>query len=249
MDFRQIFSMTKEQLIALDPKDVRFFIPDEGIVHMAKGLDAYWQYDYQAAQAGRPGHHAILKSLNHSDGFFVSKIMFQYPNILEIVAFQLVYRYRYFRYLKPEWIAGIPDGATKLGEKVAELMGARLAEMEKVDGKIKIITSMPPFSTLLLVEDFCTKGTGFKEAVADIKKQNPSVILLPYELVVLNRGGMSAILVDDIGPFLIVPSVYYPITDWDPNGKDGCPLCKMGSIPIKPKATEENWATITSSQK
>ncbi len=249
MDSTQIFSMTKEQLIGLDPKDVRFFIPDEGIVHIAKGLDAYWQYDLEKAKAGKPGYHAILKSKNHSDGFFVSRIMLQYPNILEIIAFQLVYRYRYFKCPQPEWVAGIPDGASKLGEKVAEFMGVRLAEMEKVDGKISMVTNIPPFSTLLFVEDFCTKGTGFKEAVTDTKKQNPTIIFLPYELVILNRGRMNSILVDGIGPFSIIPSAYYPVDDWDPNSKEGCPLCNMGSIPIKPKETEENWATITSSQK
>ena len=249
MDFTQMLNLTKEQLIALDPKDVRFFIPGEGIVHMAKKLDAYWQYDYEAAKAGRLGHHAIMKSLNHSDGFFNSKILLQYINILEIIAFQLVYRYRDFRYPKPEWIAGIPDGATKLGEKVAELMGVSYAAMEKVDRKISMVTSIPPYKTLLLVEDLCTKGTGLKEGIADIKKQNPFVLFLPYELVILNRGGKNTILVEDIGSFLVVSSANYLVADWDPDSKEGCPLCKMGSIPIKPKETDENWAIITSSQK
>jgi orotate phosphoribosyltransferase len=246
MDLGQLFGLNQEQLIALDPKEVGFFINDEGIVYMAKTLDAYWQYDYEAAKTGKFGYHALLKSLRHSNGFFVSKILLQYPNILEIVATQLVYRYRYYKLPVPEWVAGIPDGAKKLGEKVAELMGVRFAKMEKVDGRIKIISHMPPGSTLLLVEDFCTRGTGFKEAVKEIKNQQPDVIILPYELVALNRGGLGGILVEDIGPFLIISAAYYPVDDWAP---EACPLCEMGSIPIKPKETDENWNLITGSQK
>jgi len=246
MDLGRLFGLNKEQLIALDPKEVDFFINDEGIVYMAKTLDAYWQYDYAAAKKGKVGYHALLKSLRHSDGFFVSKIMLQHPNILEIMAMQLFYRYRYHQLMWPKWVAGIPEGAKKLGEKVAELMGVEFAEMEKVDGKIKIISQIPPHSTLLLVEDFCTKGTGFKEAVAEIKNQQPDVVILPYELVVLNRGGLAGIMVENVGQFLIVSSAYYPVDDWAP---EACPLCKMGSIPIKPKETDENWNLITGSQK
>lgn len=245
MNLEHLFELNKEQLIALDPKDVNFYINDECIVYIAMTLDAYWQYDYEAAKQGRVGRHAELKSKRHSDGFFISRILLQYSNILEIMAYQLVYRYRFYKYPQPKWIAGIPDGATILGERVAWMMGTRVAEMEKVDGKIKMVTQIPPFDSLLFAEDFCTKGTGFKEAVAAVKEQQPLVNLLPYELVLLNRGGMSGIIVENVGPFLIVPAAYYPVNDWD---KAECPLCEMGSIPIKPKATDENWELITRSQ-
>jgi hypothetical protein len=245
LELDKLFGLSKEQLISLDPKDAPLFINDEGIVYIAKELGAYWQYDYEAAKKGRVGYHAELKSILHSDGFFVSKILLQYPNILEIVASQLVYRYRYHRFPRPEWVAGIPNGAKELGKKVARMMGAEFAQMEKVDGKIKMITDLPPFVTLLLVEDFCTRGTGFREAVTEIRSQQPSTIFLPYELLILNRGRLSAVVVEDAGSFLVVPAAYYPVADWD---KSECPLCKIGSIPIKPKETDENWKLITSSQ-
>lgn len=245
MDLTKIFTLTREQLIGLNPKDVRFYIDGGGIVYIAKTLGAYWQYDYEAARQGRVGYHAELKSLNHSDGFFVSKILLQQPNILEIMAFQLYYLYNYNGYPRPERVAGIPDGATSLGKRVAEMMDVNLAEMRKEYGRIKMITSIPLSDRLLLTEDFCTKGTGFKEAAIEIKTQQPHVQLLPYELVILNRGGLSEIAVNNVGTFQIVSAAYYPVADWSP---DECPLCKMGSKPIKPKATDENWEIITTSQ-
>lgn len=249
MDLSQLFTLKKDQLIALDPKDAQFFINDEGFVHIASELGSFWKFDYEAAEQGRVGYHALLKSLLHSDGFFVSRILLQYLNILALIAWQMVYRYGYFGLPTPKWVAGIPDGATVLGEKVAELLGARYAKMEKDgSGKIRLITQLPPFSTLLLVEDFCTQGTGFKEAVKDILNQQPFVTILPYELVMLNRGGLSHILVEGVGPFMILPVANYRIADWDSKSKDGCLLCKMGSRVIKPKETDENWRIITTSQ-
>jgi len=98
---------------------------------------------------------------------------------------------------------------------------------------------------LLLDEDFCTKGTGFKEAVADILSRQPKTKILPLELVIINRGGLTAIAIEGVGEFQVVAVANHRVNDWPP---PECPLCKMGSKPIKPKATDENWRLITTSQ-
>lgn len=241
----KIFGLTKEEILSLSPASIDKWISDEEIVYIARTVDAYWQYDYEAADQGRVGYHAELKSLRHSDGFFVSKILLQYENILDIIAKTLVRRYEYNGFPRPDWVVGIPDGATKLGEKVAEYMGAKIAEMKKIDKKIVMEGWIPSSETLLFVEDFCTKGTGFKEAVRSVIAKQPFVKLLPYELAILNRGRLSGILVEGVGPFIIVAGAYYPVNDWD---AAECPLCKLGSKLIKPKATDENWKIITTAQ-
>ena len=248
----EIIGMTKEELINLDPLGIDRGLSEEEIVYIAKTLDSYWEYDYQAADEGKVGMHAILKSERHSDGFFVSRIMLQYPDIRAIMADQLVLRFQAENTLnqlmlpRPDWVAGIPDGATELGQDVAKALGVRTAEMKKEDGRIVLVSSIGPGEILLLIEDFCTRGTGFKEAVSDILFKQPKVKFLPYEFVIINRGGLREIKVEGFDlPFRIVAAAEHRVNDWEPAE---CPLCKMGSKPIKPKATEENWRLITTSQ-
>lgn len=241
----KIVGMTKEELISLDPRSIDWLLSKEEIVYIAKTLDSFWEFDYQAAKAGRPGYHAELKSLRHSDGFFASKILLQYPNIRAIMANQLVLRFNQLEIPKPDWVAGIPDGATELGQEVAEIMGVKNAEMKKEEDHILLVSSIGPNKSLLAIEDFCTRGTGFKEAALDILSKQPQVKILPYELVIINRGGLEKIDVESVGSFRVVAAAEHRINDWDPSD---CPLCPIGSSPIKPKATDENWHLITTSQ-
>jgi len=237
--------MDKKGLLNLKPVDVDRPLERQEILHIFTTLSGLWLYDYRAAQRGRVGLHAKLKSGRCSDGFLYSKIVLQNPNIRAIMARQLVFRFNELGLSKPDRAVGIPKGATELGIDVASIMGVKMAKMAKEDGHIKMITALKPGETLLLIEDFCTKGTGFSEAVRDIKSKQPDVKIMPIELVIVNRGGLKEIQVNDAESFKIVAVAEHRINDWDPSE---CPLCKMGSKRIKPKATEDNWRIITTSQ-
>jgi orotate phosphoribosyltransferase len=241
----EILRMNKEQLLKLDYRQIDRKLTPEEIVHIAKKLDAFWEFDYQAAKEGRPGKHALLKSELHSDGFFVSRILLESWNMRMIMAVQMGLRFHDLRIPRPECIAGIPDGATELGKEVARFLSVKIAEMKKENGKISLVSAIAPDETLLLVEDFCTRGTGFVEAVNDIISKQPKVKILPYELVIINRGGLTEIPIAGMGAFKIIAVAEHRINDWQPSE---CPLCKMGSVSIKPKATDENWRDITTSQ-
>lgn len=245
---KSIIGLSKEQLEALTLSDIgdRMFSKEE-FFYLAKTLEAHWKYDYEAAKNGKPGYHALLKSRRHGDQFFVSKILLDKPNIREIIADQLVRIFYKMNIPKPDWVSGIPDGATKLGEDIARIMGVKLAEMKKVDGKIELVTNIPEGESLLLIEDFCTKGTGFKEAVIDIFTKCPNTVIYPYELVILNRGGLASIDTEDGRSFLVVALVTEKIDDWDPE-TEFCPPCEFGSEVVKPKVSDENWRLITTAQ-
>ncbi len=233
-------------LLTLDPKFVRRSLTAEEVLYIAKTLDAFWQYDYFAAQQRRFGLHALLKSGLHSDGFFVSKILLEHENIRSIMARQIIMRLEDANIAWPDYIAGIPDGATLLGERVAWILGVPEAKMKKIDGRITLATEVPDGATLLFIEDFCTRGTGFTEAVLEVKKKNPCVEFVLCDPVIINRGGLKTVSIDGIGDFEILPVVEHRIQDWDPNVN--CPLCDMGSQAIKPKASDENWRLVTTSQ-
>lgn len=241
----EILGINKDKLLNIVPGDINRTLTTDEVVYIAKTLDSFWEYNYQAAKEGRTGKHALLKSGLHSDGFFVSKILLEPLNIRAIIANQLVLRFNQLEIPKPDWVVGIPEGATRLGQDVASLMNVKNAEMKKEDGHIVMISSIAPDETLILVEDFCTRGTGFIEAVFHIVSKQPRVKLLPYELVIINRGNLSEISAERIGTFKIVAVATHRINDWD---SSECPLCKIGSIPIKPKATDESWRDITTSQ-
>lgn len=252
----EIIGMTKEELLGLNSDSLKErgsirLLTEKEVVYIAEILGAFWKYDYEAAKQGKVGLHAELKSLLHSDGFFFSRILLEYQNIKTMIAGQQVMRFNRLGTFKPDWLAGIPDGATELGKEVARLLGVKTAGMRKEDGRIVLIDSIPAGETLLLVEDFCTRGKGFTEATLEILSKQPAVKILPYELVIINRGGLIEIEIpaEKTGGSKIVAKVIsavnYRINDWEPAE---CPLCKIGSKPIKPKATDENWRLITTSQ-
>lgn len=239
-----ILGMTREELLKLTEID-RLLKPEE-VVYIARTFGAFWKYDYVASEQGRVGLHAELKSGLHSDGFFVSRIMLAEVNIRRIIANQIVMRLeKPLREIgKPSYVAGVPDGATQLGKDIAEILGVKCAEMQKVEKRIVLVTELHPSESILLIEDFCTRGTGFTEAVETILQAQPAAFVLPLDPVIINRGGLNQIVVKGVGIFDILPVVELRVQDWEPSE---CLLCKRGSKPIKPKATDENWLAITTS--
>lgn len=242
--------MRREELLRLDPKDITFLLTAEEIMHMAEVLGAFWRYDYQAKRAGIVGMHALLKSGQHSDGFIVSRIFLEHENILKIMANQIAMVFlekanRYLATRKLDYVVGVPKGATELGLELAKILNVKPALMEKVDGEIVFSTQIKPGDYILVVEDFCTRGTGFVEAAEAIRRVQHDANIVPYAPVILNRGGLDLIETPETH-YLILPVVERRIQDWSPVE---CPLCKAGSMPIKPKETDENWLKITKSQK
>jgi len=248
---KNILEMNKLDLLSLIPQDyARTPLSAEEVIHVAATMDAFWRYDYKAAKQGRVGKHALLKSGLHSDGFLVSKILLEPYNIRLLMAYQLWLCFKKLSLDLPDYLIGVPDGATKLAEDLGGIMGVEVIPMFKIDGRIMMSSIIFHGRWVLMVEDFCTKGTGFKEAVTAIIQDCSYanfVNFMPYELVLVNRGGLKKIEVDDVGDFAVVPIVDYRIQEWQA-GPETCPLCKMGSIAIKPKVSEESWKDITTSQ-
>ncbi len=244
---KSIIMMSKSELLALDKLDVN--LSKEDLLHIFNVFKGFWSYDRVAAEEGRVGLHAELKSKMCSDGFFYSKTVLQYNNLRRIIAKNLVRIYNDSGLQRPDYVAGIPKGATELGNDVAEILGAKNLNLIKdKQGRIVVMekrNQASPNGTLLLVEDFTTTGTGFKETVCEIKGRYPAIDILPVELVILNRGAIEYILVKKYGSFNVLALVKHWINSWDPP----CELCKIGSKRIKPKVSDENWELLENSQK
>lgn len=242
-----ILRLERDEILALEPERVKFRLSKDEFIHIAKTLGAFWAYDYSALLHGKPGIHALLKSGRHSDGFFVSKVLLAWDNIRRIMGEQVVMAIHEARIPAADYVAGVPDGASALGKDIAEATGAREARLTKIDGRISFETRLGAGDSILLVEDVCTRGTGFIEAVASIKEKRSGAHILRFAPVIINRGGLKAIVTEKWGEFRIIPVIEWQIQDWGPvHGP--CPLCQAGSIAIRPKMTDENWKALTTSQ-
>lgn len=242
-----ILNLDRASLLALDPIVVDQRLTPEEVIHMATMLGAFWSYRYDRAST-KPGLHALLKSGLHSDGFFVSRILLEPSNIRCIIAEQMVMCLVVTDVDRPTHVAGIPDGATLLGETVADILGKPHLKLEKIEGRIVQAEPVPANSEVLLIEDFCTRGTGFAEAVLSILNsplRHPTATVARVNPVIINRGGLQAVSVEGEGSFPVLSVVNRRIQDWT---AAECPLCQAGSKPIKPKATDENWQAIIHSQ-
>lgn len=244
-----ILGLDRAGILALDLASVDHRLTPEEFIHIATVLDAYWQYNYEAATAGRVGQHALLKSGLHSDGFFVSRILLEPINIRYLMARQMVSCLRMADIGMPTHAAGIPDGATLLGEAVADILGVPHIKLvkSKTDGTISLAEHISEGSRLLLPEDFCTRATGFAETVVAVLNSNLCEVgatVLPVDLVILNRGGLTSVNVSD-RQYQVRAVVDKRINDWEP---DHCPLCTMGSTAIKPKVDDETWQRFIHSQ-
>ena len=244
-----VLKMKKDEILRLEPYDdneVNRLLTREEILHIFREFGGLWIFNRDTAKEGKvPKRHALLKSGRHSDGFLNSKAVLNHPEMVKLFAFQMLLKWHELiireKSLKsaPYYIAGIPDGATALGLEFSRILGANIPTLIKIDKEIKIASDLERKKTLLLVEDFCTKGTGFIQDVIDIKSKYPKVKILPYEFVIINRGGLEDIYVDGVGTFKIEPIATHRIRDWR---ADECPLCDLGSKAVKPKESPEIWA-------
>ncbi|MFA5355471.1 MAG: hypothetical protein WC302_01970 [Candidatus Paceibacterota bacterium] len=242
----KIAGMTGTEITQLDPKSVKRILLFDEIMYIALALGAFWQYDYFAGYyEGRWGYHAELKSGRHSDSFFDAKIMLSFPNMKALLARQMVMRLRRLNIIRPDWIAGVPNGATQFAKEIAKITGLEFVELVKDNNHIALNKRLGR-GNLLLFEDVYSSGTGFREAVSVIKLKSPNVRLLPIEPVILNRGWAKRIFIEEEHQnFRIVALAKCPMREWEPQE---CPLCKCGSRAIKPKEKNDNWRLITTSQ-
>lgn len=244
---RTLLGLDRAGLLALDPKDVKWLLSGAEVFHIAKMLEGYWTYDYSKLEQGKPGRHALLKSLAHSDAFFFSQAILEHSNLRMIMAQQIVRRLRDAGYRKIDCVIGVPKSASELGAAVAKVLDVSHVVMEKgADGRMYLKELLLASTNVLVVEDVCTVGTGFREAVAAILKDSPGVHIVRCDPVILNRGPLDEINIEDVGTFPVLSVTKRRIQSWSPG--EACPLCQAGSEVIRPKADPGNWSLLTTSQ-
>lgn len=244
-----ILNLDREGILSMDPNDIDRRLKADEVIHMATRLEAYWTYNYEAAKAGKLGFHAILKSGLHSNGFFMSSHLLEPENVRTIMAKQIVRRLQAAEIRAPTHMAGVPNGATELAKAVSRELGTQYVELKKEEGKIVLKDKVPPGARLLLGDDACTRGTGFREGVEEILLsplfQKGAELVQVYP-VILNRGGLEDVQAAGRWYFPVLPIVVRRLQDWDPT--HFCDLCAKGSKAIKPKVDDATWQRFIHSQ-
>lgn len=233
-----IIGLTKEEILGLNPRDIRISLQPEEVLYIAETMKAHAKVkNFQSK------YHTLLKGGMHAGEFWNSKVFLKPENIREIIAFQLAYRFNreWGSAMGPDSGGGIPTGATELGKDIAKILDIKHVLLEKENGRIEVKSHLIATEILALFDDFCTEGTAFKEAVRAIKLKNSTVVILPYANYILNLGGLEYINVEIYGKtrrFQIIALANASVAHFKP---DNCPYCKTGSLAVKPNETDEMW--------
>lgn len=241
---KTLTELTKEEILALDPADFsEQEILSGVIIAWAKTLGCYWKFK---GTSENPDVHAILKAKTHSNEFFYIREMLEYENIRKIIAWKLAGFIQ--ERGKNVFIAGIPKGASKLAKDIAEIAGLKYAEMQKDENeRIRFVTELPPDSVIIFVEDVSTRRTAVRESYREAINVSPGVRIVRYILAVIDRAKSKAFdffIYNDLAPekpFMVKSLVTADSDEWAVESGEVCPLCQMGSKPMKPKTPAENW--------
>ncbi len=191
---------------------------------------AIWIHD------GKPQRpHALLTSGLHSNGFVNCSLVTQHAKLLERIvqsADGLAPRLTD----KVDWVVGSALGAVTFSYAVALQIGARAGFTEKDGEAMKLARfEIKPGEKVLVVEDTISTGGSTLKTIEGIQKAGvPAQTILPYIVCLVNRSGSPTLGGRELRALLTLD-----IHNWK---EEECPLCKMGSQVVRPKA---NWAALT----
>ncbi|MDD5021443.1 MAG: orotate phosphoribosyltransferase [Endomicrobiaceae bacterium] len=168
--------------------------------------------------------HFLLSSGLHSDTYFQSALILQYPQVASVLAENL--KNEITKKVKDiDLIVSPAMGGVIIGQEVGRAFGKRAIFCERVDGKLVLRRGfgIAKGEKVLVVEDVITTGLSTKEVIETITPLGANVV------AVCSLVDRSAGKVDFGVPRFSLLSL--EVKSYKP---EECPLCKDGSSPIKP---------------
>lgn len=183
--------------------------------------------------------HFLLSSGNHSRYYLQSAKVLENPIVAEIIAKELaslIYNYKISS--KIHYVCSPAIGGILAGYELARALGVKFIFTERVNGKMELRRgfSIKKNENILICEDIITTGGSALESSLCLSDMGANVIAFA---ALANRGFCKRInsnkssknkckLPDDI-PFFALEDF-----DFEMYKPDECPMCKSGSIAIKP---------------
>jgi orotate phosphoribosyltransferase len=168
--------------------------------------------------------HFLLSSGLHSDTYFQSALILQYPAVAGQLAQALAEKIK--KEVKDIDVVVSPAlGGIVAGQEVGRALGCRAIFCERVEGKLTLRRgfSITPGERCLVVEDVITTGLSTREVIEVIKPMGANVVAVAS---LVDRSGGKV----DFG----VPRFSLLSLEVKSYKAEECPLCKQGSAPVKP---------------
>ncbi|MDR1695203.1 MAG: orotate phosphoribosyltransferase [Endomicrobium sp.] len=169
------------------------------------------------------GHFKLSSGL-HSDTYFQSALILQYPQEAEKLAKALAGKVQESG-IKADVVVSPAMGGVIIGHETGRALGVRAVFTERVDGAVTLRRgfSIEKGEKVLVAEDVVTTGLSTKEVIDALKKYEADVVAV-VSLVDRSAGKV------DFG----VPRFSLLSLDVKSYKEEECPMCKEGSQAIKP---------------
>lgn len=180
--------------------------------------------------------HALLTSGLHSDGFVNCTLVTQHAALLQQIVSTPEGLAGKLTAEKVDWVIGSAYGAVTFAYAVALQLKARTGFTEK-DGDAMTLSRFEIGKTekVLVVEDtISTGGSTLKTIEGILKSGVPAENIVPTIVCLVNRSGS-----DTLAGRQLLPLIKTDIHTWQPAE---CPLCKSGSVAVRPKS---HWRELT----
>jgi orotate phosphoribosyltransferase len=170
------------------------------------------------------GHFRLSSGL-HSDTYFQSALILQYPRETMQLAEELVKKIKEGD-IKVDVVLSPAIGGIIIGYEVGRLLNVRAMFTERVDGYVALRRgfSLQKGEKVLIVEDVITTGVSTKEVINSIKPMEIEVV------AVLSLVDRSAGKINFVG----VPRFSLLSLEVKNYKECECPLCKAGIRAVKP---------------
>lgn len=191
---------------------------------------------YKDANALLEGHF-LLSSGNHSQFYLQSAKVLENPKTAEILAVELAKQIKASG-VKVETVCSPALGGILAGYELARALGVRFIFTERVGGVMTLRRGFEVRSgeKLLVCEDIITTGGSAVEAMAALEALGGEVTAFA---ALANRGFCERVgggAKRKAEAKLPADKPFFALTDFDFDmyAPDTCPLCKEGSVAVKP---------------
>jgi orotate phosphoribosyltransferase len=173
------------------------------------------------------GHFKLSSGL-HSDTYFQSALILQYPKEAERLGEELAKTIKENN-IKVDVVVSPAIGGIVIGQEIGRALSVRVIFTERVDGKVLLRRgfSVSANEKVLVVEDVITTGLSSREVIRMLKA-NGSQVVAVVSLVDRSAGKVD-FGVSRFSLLSLEVKIY--------KEKD-CPMCKEGSIAVKPGSRE-----------
>ena len=176
---------------------------------------------YEKTGALLRGHFRLTSGL-HSDVYLQSALVLQHPEAAEALGAALAAP---FRTVGARTVLAPAIGGILVAHEVARALGVRALFTERENGEMRLRRgfTLSPGERCLVVEDVITTGGSTREVVQCVEAHGGLVVGVGS--LIDRSGGTATFSVKRVALATLSAATYAP---------ESCPLCKTGSVAVKP---------------